>query len=190
MNTLREHLKLKRKHLSTQELDQMSHGISQRVIRSKWIREQSNVGIYHPVNGEANTLQLIDFMWSINQQIFLPMINKKKLLFGKLLPDTKLKKNCFGIPEPCVTRDNQVSADLLDMVFVPLVAFDLCGFRIGMGSGYYDRTFEKRLAIKNRKRPVLIGLAYEFQKQECLKHQPWDVPLDMVVTELKTYKFR
>ena len=190
MNTLREHLKLKRKHLSTKESDDMSHGISQRVIRSKWIREHSNVGIYHSVNGEANTLQLIDFMWSINQQIFLPMINKKKLLFGKLRPDSKLKKNCFGIPEPCVTRNNQVSADLLDMVFVPLVAFDLNGFRIGMGSGYYDRTFEKRLTIKNLKRPVLIGLAYEFQKQECLNHQPWDVPLDMVVTELKTYKFR
>ena len=190
MNTLREHLKLKRKHLSTKESDDMSHGISQRVIRSKWIREQSNVGIYHTVNGQANTQQLIDFMWSINQQIFLPMINKKKLLFGKLLPDSKLKKNCFGIPEPCVTRDNQVSADLLDMVFVPLVAFDLNGFRIGMGSGYYDRTFEKKLAIKDPKCPVLIGLAYEFQKQECLNHQRWDVPLDLVVTELETYKFR
>ena len=76
------------------------------------------------------------------------------------------------------------------MVFVPLVAFDLNGFRIGMGSGYYDRTFEKKLAIKDPKCPALIGLAYEFQKQECLNHQPWDVPLDMVVTELKTYKFR
>ena len=116
--------------------------------------------------------------------------DKKKLLFGQLLPDSKLKKNYFGIPEPCVTRDNQVSVDLLDMVFVPLVAFDLNGFRIGMGSGYYDRTFEKKLAIKDPKCPVLIGLAYEFQKQECLNHQPWDVPLDMVVTELKTYKFR
>ena len=190
MNTLREHLKQKRKDLTTKESHDMSHEISQKIIGSKWIREYSNVGIYHSVNGEANTLQLIDFMWSINQQIFLPMINKKKLLFGKLRPDSKLKKNCFGIPEPCVTRNNQVSADLLDMVFVPLVAFDLNGFRIGMGSGYYDRTFAKRLAIKDLKRPVLIGLAYEFQKQECLNHQPWDVPLDMVVTELKTYKFR
>ena len=190
MNTLREHLKLKRKHLTTKESHDMSHGISQKIIRSKWIREYSNVGIYHPVNGEANTLQLIDFMWSINQQIFLPMINKKKLLFGKLRPDSKLKKNCFGIPEPYANRNNQISADSLDMVFVPLVAFDLNGFRIGMGSGYYDRTFAKRLTTKDLKHPVLIGLAYEFQKQECLNHQPWDVPLDMVVTELKTYKFR
>ena len=53
-----------------------------------------------------------------------------------------------------------------------------------------NRTFEKRLSNKDTKDPVLIGLAYDFKKQECLNHQPWDVPLDMVVTELNTYKFR
>ena len=168
----------------------MSHAISQKIIRSTWLHQHTNVGIYHPVNGEANTLALIDFMWSINQQVFLPVINKKKLLFGRLNPDSKLKKNHFGIPEPSITREDQVSANDLDMAFVPLVAFDLNGFRIGMGSGYYDRTFERKLEIKDTKSPVLIGLAYEFQKQECLNHQPWDVPLDMVVTELNTYKFR
>ena len=190
MNKLREHLKLKRKQLSEEKSSEMSHAISERVIKSKWIREYSNVGIYHPVNGEANTLQLIDFMWSINQQVFLPVIHKKNLLFGRLKSDSELIKNRYGIPEPSIERNNQVSANLLDMVFVPLVAFDLNGFRIGMGSGYYDRTFEKKLLIKDHKNPVLIGLAYEFQKQECLNHQPWDVPLDMAVTELNTYKFR
>ena len=190
MNTLREHLKLKRKNLSRKASNDMSHAISQKVIRSKCLHQQTNVGIYHPVNGEANTLPLIDFMWSINKQVFLPIINKKNLKFGKLNPDSKLTKNHFGIPEPSITKENQISANHLDMVFVPLVAFDLNGFRIGMGSGYYDRTFEKKLAIKDTKSPVLIGLAYEFQKQECLNHQPWDVPLDMVVTEIKAYKFR
>ena len=190
MDNLREHLKLKRKHLTTKESDEMSKEIFQRVIQSKWLHKHSNVGIYHPVNGEANTLKLIDFMWSINQQVFLPIINKKNLQFGKLKPDSKLIKNRYGIPEPSIKKSKQVSANLLDMAFVPLVAFDMNGFRIGMGSGYYDRTFKKKLAIKNAKSPLLIGLAYEFQKQECLNHQPWDVPLDMVVTELNTYKFR
>ena len=168
----------------------MSHAISQTVINSRWIKDYFKVGMYHPVNGEANTLELIDFIWSKNQQVFLPIIHKKNLLFGKLMPDSKLINNCFGIPEPSVRRYNQVSAYLLDMVFVPLVAFDLSGFRMGMGSGYYDRTFERKLGIKGAKNPILVGLAYEFQKQEKLNHQTWDVPLDMVVTELNTYKFR
>ena len=77
MNTLREQLKLQRKHLTIEESSEMSHAISQRVISSKWICEHSNVGIYHPVKGEANTLQLIDFMWSINLQVFLPIIHNK-----------------------------------------------------------------------------------------------------------------
>jgi 5-formyltetrahydrofolate cyclo-ligase len=189
MDNLREHFKLKRKNLSIKESDDMSYAIYQRITRSKWIREYSNIGIYHPVNGEANTLQLINFMWSIGQQVFLPIIDKKNLLFGRVNVDSKLKKNRFGILEPSITKSMQMSANLLDMIFVPLVAFDLNGHRIGMGSGYYDRTFEKRLLTKDVKGPVLVGLAYEFQKQECLNRQPWDVPLDMVVTELKTYKF-
>ncbi len=189
MDNLREHLKLKRKQLSRKESEDMSKAIHQRIIQSKWIREYSNIGIYHPVNGEVNTLQLINFLWSIDQQVFLPIIDRKNLLFGKVNIDSKLKKNRFGIPEPSIKKSVQMSANFLDMIFVPLVAFDLNGFRIGMGSGYYDRTFEKRLSNKDAKDPVLIGLAYEFQKQECLNHQPWDVPLDMVVTELNTYKF-
>ena len=76
MNTLREHLKLKRKNLSKKTSNDMSHAISQKIIRSTWLHQHTNVGIYHPVNGEANTLALIDFMWSINQQVFLPVINK------------------------------------------------------------------------------------------------------------------
>ena len=161
MDNLREHFKLKRKNLSIKESDDMSYAIYQRITRSKWIREYSNIGIYHPVNGEANTLQLINFMWSIGQQVFLPIIDKKNLLFGRVNVDSKLKKNRFGILEPSITKSMQMSANLLDMIFVPLVAFDLNGHRIGMGSGYYDRTFEKRLLTKDVKGPVLVGLAYE-----------------------------
>ena len=190
MNRIREHLKLKRKNLSQKKSHYISHTISEKVIGSKWLSQYTNVGIYYPVNGEVNTLQLIDYMWSINQQVFLPIINEKNLQFGRLDPDSQLKKNYFGIPEPAIKTETQISTNHLDMVFVPLVAFDLNGFRLGMGSGYYDRPFEKRLTVKDKKRPVLIGLAYEFQKQECLNHQPWDVPLDMAITELKTYKFR
>ena len=189
MDNLREYLKLKRKHLSRKESEDMSHAIYQRITRSKWIREYSNIGIYYPVNGEVNTLQLINFMWSTGQQVFLPIIDKKNLLFGKINVESKLKKNRFGIPEPSIKKSAQMSANLLDMIFVPLVGFDSNGFRIGMGSGYYDLTFEKRLSIKDAKDPFLVGLAYEFQKQEYLNLQPWDVPLDMVVTELNTYKF-
>jgi len=190
MDTIRERLKEKRKNLTKKQSSELSHAIFLRIIRSSWIQEHSNIGIYYAINGEADTLKLIEFLWSNNQNAFLPVMNHNGLLFGNFAPNSDLNENTYGIPEPELTKENQVSAHELDMVFVPLVAFDQNGYRLGMGGGYYDRTFEKKLKDKNLTTPLLIGLAYEFQKQDKLVHQTWDVPLDMVVTEANTYKFR
>jgi len=190
MDIIRERLKEKRKNLTKKQSSELSHAIFLRIIRSSWIQEHSNIGIYYAINGEADTLKLIEFLWSNNQNAFLPVMNHNGLLFGNFAPNSDLNENTYGIPEPELTKENQVSAHELDVVFVPLVAFDQNGYRLGMGGGYYDRTFEKKLKDKNLTTPLLIGLAYEFQKQDNLVYQPWDVPLDMVVTEAHTYKFR
>jgi 5-formyltetrahydrofolate cyclo-ligase len=72
----------------------------------------------------------------------------------------------------------------------PLVAFDRNGTRLGMGGGYYDRAFAfLRAPADGGRRPVLLGLGYEFQKVAELIRQPWDVPLDAAVTESALYVF-
>ena len=190
MDIIRERLKEKRKNLTKKQSSELSRAIFLRIIRSSWIQEHSNIGIYYALNGEADTLKLIEFLWSNNQNAFLPVMHHNSLLFGNFAPNSDLNENTYGIPEPELTKENQVSALELDMVFVPLVAFDQDGYRLGMGGGYYDRTFEKKLKDQKPTTPLLVGLAYEFQKQNNLVHQPWDVPLDMVVTESNTYKFR
>ena len=190
MDIIRERLKEKRKNLTKKQSSELSRAIFLRIIRSSWIQEHSNIGIYYALNGEADTLKLIEFLWSNNQNAFLPVMHHNSLLFGNFAPNSDLNENTYGIPEPELTKENQVSALELDMVFVPLVAFDQDGYRLGMGGGYYDRTFEKKLKDQKPTTPLLVGLAYEFQKQNNLVYQPWDVPLDMVVTEAHTYKFR
>jgi len=71
--------------------------------------------------------------------------------------------------------------DQLDVVLVPLVAFDLTCNRIGMGGGFYDRSFEFR---KNTPAPpTLVGVAHAFQQVKDVLAQPWDVPLDFVATD-------
>ena len=190
MDIIRERLKEKRKNLTKKQSSELSRAIFLRIIRSSWIQEHSNIGIYYALNGEADTLKLIEFLWSNNQNAFLPVMHHNSLLFGNFAPNSDLNENIYGIPEPELTKENQVSALELDMVFVPLVAFDQDGYRLGMGGGYYDRTFEKKLKDQKPTTPLLVGLAYEFQKQNNLVHEPWDVPLDMVVTEANTYKFR
>ena len=73
-------------------------------------------------------------------------------------------------------------------MFIPLVAFDPKCNRIGMGCGYYDKTlaFKKGGEFKNK--TLLVGLAYEFQKIDSIEKNAWDIPMDAIITEDKTYK--
>jgi 5-formyltetrahydrofolate cyclo-ligase len=61
------------------------------------------------------------------------------------------------------------------------VAFSATGDRLGMGGGYYDRSFAFRL--QSSAPPRLVGVGYGFQRHDGLRAEPWDVPLDAVVTE-------
>jgi 5-formyltetrahydrofolate cyclo-ligase len=69
-------------------------------------------------------------------------------------------------------------------VLAPLVAFDRSGNRLGMGGGYYDRSFAYLRHRVHWRRPRLIGYAYGFQEVQALERAHWDVPLSGVVTEL------
>jgi 5-formyltetrahydrofolate cyclo-ligase len=72
---------------------------------------------------------------------------------------------------------------------LPLVAFDAHGTRLGMGGGYYDRTFGGLGARTSWRGPQLVGVAFELQHVAMLERAPWDVPIDAVVTDRATYRF-
>jgi 5-formyltetrahydrofolate cyclo-ligase len=78
----------------------------------------------------------------------------------------------------------------LDLVLAPLVAFDAHGNRLGMGGGFYDRSFAYLLRHTRWLRPRLIGLAYDFQRQSRLPSQAWDVPLQAIATDQHLYLSR
>ena len=78
----------------------------------------------------------------------------------------------------------------LDLVLVPLVAFDDRGNRLGMGGGYYDQTFAFLSQRQHYRRPTLLGVAYEFQRLVALPVQAWDIPLDGVATEKRVQWIR
>jgi 5-formyltetrahydrofolate cyclo-ligase len=108
-----------------------------------------------------------------------------------------MAKNVFGIPEPEGCK-NTFPAAGLDLVLAPLVAFDSQCHRIGMGGGYYDRTFaflntqkEKRgLAsvdegeLKDLSQPFLMGVAHVCQQVDVIQPESWDVTLDGICTDL------
>ena len=110
------------------------------------------------------------------------------MTFARYDPGLSLARNRFGIAEPA--RDAPtVAARFLDAVLLPLVAFDAAGTRLGSGAGYYDRCFAYRAARRTWHAPLLVGVAFASQEVAALQRQPWDVPLDAVVTEQGLRRF-
>ena len=108
-------------------------------------------------------------------------------VFAPYRPDSSLQLNRFNIPEPQVRPSEWRSASQLDLLLLPLVAFDAQGNRVGMGGGFYDRTLAYLQHRRHWRKPVLIGLAHEVQKTDGLTTQSWDIPLDTIITESSRY---
>ncbi len=129
----------------------------------------------------------------MNKQVYLPVLRPfgdNRLWFAHYAPGTPLVKNRYGIAEPDIDHGKRVEAFALDLVLAPLVGFDLQGNRLGMGGGFYDRSFAHLLRHRHWLKPRLVGLAYDFQQVKHLPAQPWDVPLTAVATEHRIIEFR
>lgn len=118
----------------------------------------------------------------------LPVLDGEVLRFGPWRPGDPLVTNRYGIPEPDLDPGSTLEAGQMAMVVVPLVGFDLTGNRLGMGGGWYDRSFAFR---QDRPAPPwLVGAAFDIQQTEPLPAAAWDVGLDAVCTETTTHLFR
>lgn len=145
------------------------------------LKRQLRVGLYWPVDGEIDPRPVMRFFPLA--QTFLPVLEPcgvNRLLFASWRQDTVFAMNRFGIPEPRLGQSRRVRVWSLDVLLVPLVAFDGDGHRLGMGGGFYDRT----LAAHKRwpRRPLLLGLGYRFQQVSHIATNSWDIPMDVVIS--------
>ena len=126
----------------------------------------------------------------MGKDVFLPVLAplKNQLYFEPYKPDSKMKTNRFGISEPDCLPAKWQSAQQMSLIFLPLVAFDKAGNRLGMGGGFYDRSLVHLSYRKVLKQPKLIGLAHELQQLESIKHEKWDIPVDQIITEKRIIK--
>lgn len=183
---LRQQLRSKRRDLSAHEQAQYSQDAVQQLVRHRIFLAAKHIACYLPNDGELDLTYLISQAWSMGKTVYLPILSPfhhNHLHFLPYGPDDELVPNRYGIPEPVMRSRNMIDIKRLDLVMVPLVGFDLSGNRLGMGGGYYDRTFGfLRRRIKWRK-PSLLGAAYDCQQVKQLTSCPWDVPLTGVMTE-------
>jgi 5-formyltetrahydrofolate cyclo-ligase len=149
------------------------------------------VGAYVPVRGEVDPWPIIVAARRRGSRVHLPVADASHpehgLTWAPYEEGAVLTPGAFGIPTP--TSTDLVDAQQLDVVLVPLVAFDRAGTRAGMGGGFYDRTFSFRLGAGAAATPRLIGLGYHWQQVEHLGRADWDVPLDAVVTDRSVLRF-
>lgn len=112
----------------------------------------------------------------------LPVLEPgKRLRFVGWRGGEPLVQNRFGIPEP--SAGERLSGESLDLVLLPLLAFDRQGHRLGTGGGYYDRSFAFLAGVERPARPLLVGVGYALQEVDALAPAEWDIDLDAVVTE-------
>lgn len=115
----------------------------------------------------------------------LPLLRADNTLgFAPWRAGDPLVTNRYGIPEPDVDPASSLDADAMALVLMPLVGFDAAGLRLGMGGGWYDRSFAFRQ--QRAAPPWLVGVGFEAQRVPALTAQAWDVPVDAVCTESDT----
>jgi len=184
---LRQRNRNLRAGLDAAALDQAAKNLGERICSLPEYTQAGRIAAYFAVNGEISLDFVIDQALAQGKQIFLPNLDRQALRFAPYSRQQKMRINRFKLPEPDVGDDEMLAPEALDLVLAPLVVFDAMRNRIGMGGGFYDRSFAFRKDPASNT-PILIGIAHEMQKYEQLKPEPWDVQLDMIVTDENIYR--
>ncbi len=185
---LRRKMRKCRRELSPLQQRQAARRLYRRVVRSNVFRFSRRLAFTMAHDGEIDPALLLQEAQRRGKECYLPVLNpmdENRLHFKRWRRGHSLQKNQYGIGEPRHGRICPPHA--LGLVLMPLVAFDADCNRMGMGKGYYDRTFAF-LHRGTQQRPKLLGLAHECQRADKLEVAPWDVPLDGVVTDRHWYR--
>lgn len=190
---IRTQIRFKRRQLNEAERQHASRAIAANLANTHLFRNSRRIAGFLSNDGEPDLTALMQLAWRRKKHWHLPVIgmpNVNHLWFAPYAEDDALAINRFGINEPITPLHETTRSYGLDLVLMPLVAFDIHGNRLGMGKGYYDRTLEFLHRRRHWRKPRLVGIAFELQKFEQLPQQPWDVPLDAIVTEATVYNVR
>jgi 5-formyltetrahydrofolate cyclo-ligase len=189
---LRRRMREARRALDEQTRLELSLRICESLRHSNFYRRASVIACYFPFDGEVDPTDLVRAATADRKQVCLTMVGRDhsgRMRFAAFRPDTRMRINQYGIAEPDPDSAQLVCRRRLDIVLVPLVAFDGNGNRLGMGAGYYDRTFHFLRHRRHWMKPRLVGLAFDMQQVADLQPAEWDIPLSAVATETGLIRF-
>jgi 5-formyltetrahydrofolate cyclo-ligase len=184
---LRRQMRVARKALTTDQQQTAAHALLQNLLPLAEFNQAQSIALYLASDGEIDPQQIIEHCWQQGKDVYLPVLdpdNYNHLLFVHYTTQTPMCFNKYQISEPVAPYQQTLPAEQLDLVLLPLVAFDSSGSRMGMGGGYYDRSFAfKQSPSHTADTPRLIGLAHTLQQVEVLNVESWDIPLAAIATD-------
>ena len=182
--TLRKTLRARRRALRPAQQRAAARRLCHKVSASAVFRGARRIALYIAADGEIDPAPICREAWRRGKQVFLPVLHPllhNRMIFVRYRESDRLLANRFGIAEPATLR-GAVAPWQLDLVLMPLVAFDAAGNRLGMGGGFYDRSFARNRTPRWPRRPHLCGLAHRLQQVAEVPANAWDVPLARVFT--------
>lgn len=183
-NEIRKQILEARKALSPEEVIAKSTKIFYRLQHFPLYQNARHVLAYIDFRNEVKTDLIIKDLLSSGKNVIIPVSipETKEMMISQVLdPEKELAKGAYGILEPKKEFIRKVNPDDLDLILVPGVAFDVRGYRIGYGGGYYDRFFGQQI-----KKIPSVALAYDFQIIEAVPRDFFDHPVDYIITETRT----
>ncbi len=175
----RQQLRNQRKSLPAALQLQHGHAVCNTLARLPAMRHSHHVGLYLPVDGELDLRPLRRWLLATGRMAWLPVLTGTVLRFRPWQGRMPMRHNRYGIAEP--VAGPLISVEQLDVLILPLVACDHTGNRLGMGAGWYDRTLAA--VYPSGPCPWLLGASHAFQQLDSIEPDPWDIPLDALVTE-------
>jgi 5-formyltetrahydrofolate cyclo-ligase len=154
---------------------------------TRWLAPGKRIGLYASLPHELGTAPLIELALARGCHIFLPRIVSLRARRMEFVPyDTRGRLHAFGMHEPA--GHGFFPARFLDTLFVPSVALDRRGARLGHGAGFYDRSLAFRRVRAHWSGPRLVGVAYAFQVVDEVPVASNDVFMDVLATDKGIYE--
>jgi len=190
-SSIRKNILSQRENLELKEQLLLSKKIIDNFINTVYFKNKKlkgkNISLFNSIRGEPDLSVLRDYLIEKDANCYYPVTLSDEIVMSLYFPgsgEKQFSKGRLGINEP---QSADFSFNEMDIVFIPGIAFDITGNRIGFGKGYYDKYLSK---YPQNKRPFIIALVYDFQVLDKIPSQNHDIPVNLIVTDKRIIENR
>ncbi len=156
---------------SLENKEAKSADVCRKFLENEQVQKARTIALFVSTKAEPDTSSLFKALRKDGKRVYAPRVEGEDIVFVETTEKTEFRPGAFGISEP----QGEPYSGSLDVIAVPLVAFDDNNNRLGHGKGYYDRFLKDKDAFT-------VGLAFSMQKRD-VPLDPWDVPLSIIITD-------